>query len=360
VRSRVVVDLRAIAANLARLRAAHGGDVWAVVKADGYGHGAVPVGGAALAAGAVGLTVATLGEARTLRSAFPDARILVLSPLVPGEEAGVAGIEVAVSSLDGWRRLRAAAPATAVHVKVDTGMGRWGLTPADAIAVGDELAAGVPGLRLAGLMSHLATAEEEDESFARHQVDVFRAVAASFPPCPRHLANSGGALYLPFARADAARCGIALYGISPRDRAPAADGLVPALTWTSEVRATRDLAAGESSGYGRRILASAPLRLALVPVGYADGFPRPAAGGATVLIDGRRATVGAVAMDQLAVVLPDDLDVAAGAIVTIVGRDGGEEATLSGLARAAGTIGYELACGLRHRPDRSAREVSGG
>jgi alanine racemase len=331
-RSLLRVDAAAVRANLARLRASHGGDVWAVVKADGYGHGAVDVGRAALEAGAIGLGVATLGEADALRAALPAARIMIVSPLIPGAAERLAAV-----------------PDVRIHVKADTGMGRWGLTADEALA-----AAVVAGPRLAGLCSHLATSEERDTTFAEQQAARFRALADRFPPCPRHLANSGGALYLPSARFDAARCGIALYGISPRDEDPAADGLAPVLRWTSEVRTVRALAPGESSGYGRRVLADGPLLLAMVPVGYADGYPRRAAGGASVVIGGRACRVGAVAMDQLAAIVPDDLGVAPGDEVTLVGPGAGIEA----LARATGTIGYEIACGLRHRPDRGEREVA--
>ncbi len=347
-RSLLRVDAGAVRANLARLQAAHGGDVWAVVKADGYGHGAADVGRAALAAGALGLGVATLREAHALRGALPGTRIMVVSPLRPGEERDAAGFDV-VCGVPGAAERLAGVPDVRIHVKADTGMGRWGLTPDEALA-----AAALAGPQLAGLCSHLATSEERDTSFAEQQAARFRELADRFPPCPRHLANSGGALYLPFARFDAARCGIALYGISPRDEDPAADGLAPVLRWTSEVRAVRPLAPGESSGYGRRVLADRPLTLALVPVGYADGYPRRAAGEASVVIDGRACRVGAVAMDQLAAIVPDDVAVAPGDEVTLIGPGAGIEA----LARATGTIGYEIACGLRHRPDRGDREVA--
>ncbi len=341
------LDLAAVRANVAHLRTRHGGDLWAIVKADGYGHGAADVGRAALSAGAVGLGVATLGEARTLRDVLPGARVMVLSPLPPGSERDAAGLDVVCSTPGSVGRL-AAVPDVRIHVKVDTGMGRWGLAAEAALAAGAEA-----GAALAGLCSHLATAEEDDRTFTDVQVARFAAVADAFPACPRHLANSGGVLYHPAARFDAARCGIAIYGISPRDRDPATDGLLPALRWTSEVRAVRDLAAGESSGYGRRI--RGPARLALVPVGYADGFPRRSVGTARILIGGQPCPVGAVAMDQLAAIVPADLPVAAGDEVVLIGPG----ADISDLAKAAGTIAYEVACGLRARPERGSRSVVG-
>jgi alanine racemase len=349
-RSLVTIDLGAVRANVRRLEEAAGSPIWAVVKAGGYGHGAVAVGRAALGAGACGLAVATMGEAQALRRALPDARILILSPLAPGEESEASGFEVCVSDLDGWSRLREV-PGVRAHVKVETGMGRWGLEPDDAVAVGRA------ARDLGGLMSHLATSEDRDQAFAREQARRFREVADAFPPCPRHLANSGGALYVPESRFDAARCGIALYGISPRDEDPAADGLTPVLEWRSEVRAVRDLNVGASSGYGRMIRAERPLRVAMVPVGYADGYPRRAAGAARALIGGREALVGAVSMDQLGLVVPPGLAVSPGDPVTLVGREGGLRAGIEQLARAAGTIGYEVACGIRPRGER---EVTGG
>jgi alanine racemase len=357
-RARVVVDLGAVRANLRTLAARHGGEgVWAVVKADGYGHGAAAVGRAALEAGAVGLAVATLAEAEALRAAVPGARLMVLSPLAPGEEARAGGLDVVASTPDGLARLRAAAPGVRVHVKVDTGMGRWGLAPAAALQAGRALAAGEPDPPLGGLMSHLATAEERDTAFAVEQAARFAAVAEAFPPCPRHLANSAGVLYVPAARRDWGRCGIALYGISPRDEDPADDGLAPVLSLTSEVRALRDLAPGESTGYGRAFVADVPQRVALVPVGYADGYPRSLALRTDALVRGRRLRVGPVSMDALALLVPADADVRVGDTVTLVGRDGGERVGLEELARALGTIAYELACGLRERAGRTEREV---
>jgi alanine racemase len=284
---------------------------------------------------------------------------MVLSPLAPGEETRAAGLDVVASTPDGLERLRAAAPGARVHVKVDTGMGRWGLSPEAALAAGRDLADGTPGLALGGLMSHLATAEERDTAFAAEQAARFAAVADAFPPCPRHLANSAGVLYVPAARRDWGRCGIALYGISPRDGDAAADGLVPALSLTSEVRAVRGLAPGESTGYGRAFVATAPQRVAIVPVGYADGYPRSLALRADALVHGRRVRVGPVSMDALALLVPDGLDVRPGDVVTLVGRDGDERVSLEELARALGTIAYELACGLRERAGRTTREVLG-
>jgi alanine racemase len=343
-RSRLEIDLAAIHANARRLIEVAGDSrLWAVVKADGYGHGAVECAGTALSAGAERVCCATLEEARELREAL-GARtpIVVLSPLQPGEEAQAGGFEIVVSSLQHYDRLRASGVPCAVHVKADTGMGRWGMAPAEALGVGRELAAGSGTLRLAGVMSHLATADD-DPAFAGVQTAVFAALAREFPPCPRHLANSAATLTLPETRLDAVRCGIALYGVSPFDRDPAEHGLRPALRWTSRVAGLRDLAPGQSAGYGRRLIARQAERVAYVPVGYADGYPRRASGSSDVLVRGLRRPVAAtVSMDQLTCIV--DSDVQLGDEVVLIGAQGSERITAEELAGHADTIGYEIVC----------------
>ncbi|MGA0122243.1 MAG: alanine racemase [Gaiellales bacterium] len=359
-RSLVAIDLAAVASNVRRLvAAADGAEVWAVVKADGYGHGAVDVGRAALDAGAARLCVATVGEARLVRAALPGAALIVLSPLGPGEEAEAEAIGCAavVSTPEGWERARTR-HGLDVHVKVDTGMGRWGLAPDHALAAGRELAAGPRPERLHGLMSHLATADGEDRAFVDRQAAAFADLAAAFPPCVRHLANSAAALRYPDLAWDAVRPGLAVYGMDPLHADASAWGLAPALRWTSAVASVRALGPGDSSGYGRRLVADRPCRVALVPIGYADGYPRVLSGRADALIGGRRCPVAAtVSMDQLAALIPDDLEVEEGDEVVLVGGQGGERITAEELARAAGTIAYEITCGVRSAPARAQREV---
>ena len=340
-RSRIRVDLGAIRRNAARLReAAAPAELWAVVKADAYGHGAVGAARAALAGGATALCVATVREGEQLREAFPSARILVMSPLARGEEpvARDARLEVALTSPE-------APDGLAVHLKVDTGMGRWGMSLGEALTV--------PRERVVGVMSHLATADEADEAFAREQVERFREIAAAFPGVTAHLANSAGALRLPEARFDAVRCGVALYGLSPFGDDPAAHGLEPALGWRSYVALVRELDTGESTGYGRRFVAERPARVGIVPVGYADGFRRGLTG-TEVLVDGaRRRVVGTISMDAFAVELEGEH---AGAEVTLIG-DG---ILAEDHARVLGTINYELTCGLNRDPTRADRSVVDG
>ena len=335
-RSEITIDLGAIRHNAGRLLEALGGsELWAVVKADGYGHGAVDVGRAALEAGASVLCVAAVEEGLALRRALPEARILVMGPTDEIREAREARLELTVPRGD---EIPADIP---VHLKLDTGMGRWGL---------GELPE--PPANVVGLMSHLATADS-DRGFAEHQIERFRLVTAPFSHLTRHLANSAAALRIPDARFDAARCGIALYGISPFNTDPAEDGLRPALSWRSHLAQVRLLEPGESTGYGRRFVAAAPTWIGIVPLGYADGFRRDMTG-TEVLVDGEpRRAVGTVSMDAFAVEL--DRQLAVGTPVTIVG-DG---LLIERHAAQAGTIGYEIACGINSSPERARRQVVG-
>jgi alanine racemase len=359
-RATVTVDLAAVAANIGRLReAAAPAEVWAVVKADGYGHGATAVGRTAITAGAERLCVATWDEARDLRDELGDVPVLVMGPLVPGQESEVEGVDVTVTSVEGFARLRAAARSPlGVHVKADTGMGRWGMAADDALRVGEQLADG-DVLGLGGLMSHLASADA-DEAFTCSQIERFGRLAARFPPCPRHIANSAAVLRFPEARFDAVRCGIAVYGLSPFGADPADDGLSPAIRLESFVAEVKVLAAGDSAGYGRRLVASEPMWIGLVPAGYADGVPRILSGRADVLVRGRRRRVAAtVSMDQLTFVIGAECDVESGDAVTLIGEDGGERILAEEWARLAGTINYEIVTSLAPRPRRVEHVLRG-
>jgi alanine racemase len=359
-RATVTVDLSAVEDNVARLRdVARPAEVWAVVKADGYGHGAAAVGRAALRAGARLLCVATWEEARALREEIGEVPVLVMGPLVPGEEAHVHGVDVAVTSVEGFARLQAAArQPVGVHLKVDSGMGRWGMAPADALRVAAQLEDDGM-LRLSGLMSHLAAADT-DPAFTRMQVARFTALAEHFPGCPRHIANSAATLRIPEARLDAVRCGIAVYGLSPFGADPAADELRPALRMESRVADVKLLQPGESSGYGRRFVAAEPTWVGLVPAGYADGVPRILSGRADVLVRGtRRRIVATISMDQLTFVIGRERDVEPGDAVTLIGADGDEHVPAEEWARLAGTINYEIVTSLAPRARRVEHVVAG-
>src|SRR5438105_975974 len=334
-RSELTVDLAALRRNAATLRRALGGsELWAVVKADGYGHGAADVAGAALAAGATALCLATVPEALALRREFPAARILVMGPAGSREiaDARDAQLELVVGNGEIPEGVRC-------HLKLDTGMGRYGLS---------ELPD--PPAAVVGLMTHLATADC-DAAFAERQIERFREATEPYAHLTRHLANSAAALRLPSARFDAARCGIALYGLSPFGTDPAEDGLEPVLRWESHLAQVKRLAPGESTGYGRRFVAQRPTWIGLVPVGYADGFRRDLTGTEVRVAGERRRVVGTVSMDSFAVELDRELPV--GTPVVLLGHGVLAEEH----ARVGGTITYELVCGISSDPTRTRRTV---
>ena len=335
-RSEIAIDLGAVRRNARRLLAVLGGaELWAVVKADAYGHGVKEVAGAVLGAGATALCVATIGEGLALRLDHPDARIIVMGPAGSSRDiarARDARLELVIG--DGE-----VPDGIPVHLKLDTGMGRWGM----------ESLGELPPL-VAGLMTHLATADS-DLAYAEWQLERFRQATAPYSFLTRHAANSAAALRIPGSRFDAARCGLALYGLSPFGEDPSADGLEPALYWTSHLAQVKLIPAGHSAGYGRRFVAAEPTWLGIVPVGYADGFRRNLTGTEVRVAGELRPVVGTVSMDAFAVQLDRELPV--GAPVTIVGHG----ITLESHARVADTITYELACGVNARPERAGRTV---
>jgi alanine racemase len=337
-RSSFTLDLGAIRRNAETLRrAADRAELWAVVKAEGYGHGAVDVSKAALEGGATALCVATLSEALHLRAALRNARILVMGPISEREVGEARAARLELVAVDG--RIP---EGVRVHLKLDTGMGRWGLS---------ELPS--PTRDVVGVMSHLASAEA-DPAFTSLQVDRFREATAQFGSLMRHIANSAATLRYAEARFDAVRCGIALYGISPFGADPAADGLEPALRWESHLALVKRLEPGDSTGYGRRYVAERATWIGIVPVGYADGFRRDMTG-TEVLVDGeRRPVIGTISMDALAVELERELP--SGTPVTLVG-DG---ILVEEHARVAGTIAYEIATGLNTRSGRARRVAVDG
>ena len=335
-RSELTVDLGAIRRNARTLlRVLDGSQLWAVVKADAYGHGAVDVAGAVLDEGAGALCVATVGEGLELRAEFQLARILVMGPTSSSRElaeAREAGLELVVWGDELPEGVR-------VHVKLDTGMGRWGLSELPAL-----------GPEVVGLMTHLATADS-DLAFAEQQIERFRAATEPYRELMRHVANSAAALRLPSARFDAARCGIALYGLSPFGEDPATDGLEPALSWRSYLAEVKRLEAGESTGYRRAFLADRPTWIGIVPVGYADGFRRDLSGTEVRVSGEPRRVVGVVSMDAFAVELEHEEPV--GAPVTILGQG----VLAEDHARVAETINYELTSRINSDPRRARRTV---
>ncbi len=356
------VDLDAIEHNVRVLRAAvEPAALWAVVKADAYGHGATPVARAALRAGAAGLCVALVQEGVALRAAGIDAPILVLSEQPPAElaPAVAVGLESTVYRVEQVALLAAAAAAAGVvhrvHLKIDTGMHRVGCDPEAAVGVAAAVRAQAT-LELHGVFTHLALADEPDDPFTAVQLARFDEVLAALaahdllPPVV-HAANSAGGLAHAAARRSLVRAGIALYGISPGVGVDhLAASLRPALSLCARVSMVRRVAAGEGISYGLRHRVVADTTIATVPIGYADGVPRRlfAAGGEVVIGGRRRPIVGVVTMDQLMVDMGDD-PVEVGDAVVLIGRQGDEAVTAADWARLLGTIGYEIVCAISAR-----------
>ncbi len=365
VRALARVNLAAIERNCARLgdELTGGAELGVVVKADGYGHGAVPAARAALAGGARWICVAAATEARVLREAGIDGPLLVMGAL-SAEEVDVA---LAVGAdVTAWRpgfvedlAARAGADgAVGVHVKLDTGMGRLGTRdPAEADAVAEAVAAAT-GLELAGAMTHFATADQpDDDGFFAAQLARFepwaRALQARHPRIVVHAANSAATLRDPAAHFDLVRCGIAAYGMDPFGEDPAARRLEPAFELRSYVGDVKHCEPGDSAGYGRRFVAAEPTELAVLPIGYGDGVRRGLTNNADVLIGGaRHPLVGTVSMDNITVDLGPAPAVGPGAEAVLIGADGDERITAEEVARRLDTINYEITCGITGRVPR--------
>ena len=345
-RALATVDLGAIERNCARLPK----PLCAVVKADGYGHGSVA--GAALAGGAEWLAVAAAEEARALRRQGVEARILVMGALTRTEL--VTAIE-AEAEVVAWTD-HMAEQAPRVHVKLDTGMGRLGTRdPDEARRVVGGIASSAR-MGLAGVMTHLATADEPDSPFFEEQLERFRPFAQELkrahPGCIAHAANSAAVLRSGAAHFDMARCGIAVYGLDPFGEDSARRDLEPALTLGSYVAEVKPLRAGDSAGYGRTWSATAGTRIAVLPIGYGDGYRRGLSNAGEVLIRGRRfPVVGTISMDNVTVEV-GNAEVAVGAAATLIGTDGEERVSAEHLARLLGTINYEVTCGISARVPR--------
>jgi alanine racemase len=356
------VDLDAVRHNVGVLRRhVAPARLCAVVKADGYGHGAVAVAGAALEAGAEWLAVAQACEAVALRDAGVDAPLLLLSEPRSDEVATVVGLDLrlTVYTAEMVTALAEAAPAPLrLHLKVDTGMRRVGVAPDEAVALA-KLIADHPELELEGVFTHLPVADEPGNPFTGQQVARFDAVldqlrSEGVDPPLRHAANSAAALRVPEARYDLVRCGIAVYGVPP---APVLDGLVDlrgALSLSSEVSFVKRVPGGQGISYGLRQHTRHETLVATVPIGYADGVFRslPLAG-AEVLVHGRRRRmIGVVTMDQLMIDCGSELDVRPGDPVVLLGAQGDERITPDEWAEKLGTISYEVVCAIGPRVER--------
>ena len=356
------ISLTAIAHNVGLLaELVRPADLCAVVKADAYGHGMVPVARTAVEAGATTLAVALVDEGRRLREAGIETPILLLSEPRPNEFAEVVELRLIPTVYQGEGLAAAAAAAAAaqqrlpVHLKVDTGMARVGAPPAEVMMLADAITER-DWLELAGVWTHCAVADEPDNPFTSYQIEQFnhllsRLQAIGHHDFSRHLANSAVAMAHPAGRFDMVRCGIAIYGIPP---SPALDGclpLQPAMTLTTEVSMVKTIAAGTPVSYGHHYTAPAATQLATIPIGYADGWTRRlGVAGGEVLIGGRRRPIaGVVTMDQTMVDCGLDHPVSPGDEVVLLGPQGDDEITATEIANRLDTVAYEIICQLGRR-----------
>jgi alanine racemase len=363
-RSSVLIDLAAIRHNVALLlsRLRPGTRMLVAVKADGYGHGTLPVARAAVAAGAQGVAVATAEEAVALRDTGFESGILVMGPLYSFdqyEEMARQDVDFAVVSehmADVLPALRGTGLKARVHLKIDSGMNRQGLYPAQ---VDDFLESirGIEEIEIVGAMTHFASVTEDPDSLD-FQLARFRPalenVRRSWPAAIAHAANSAATMYAERSHLDLVRCGCAVYGLSPWQADPLSEGLQPALSWRSQVVLIKRVSPGEGVGYGQTFRPETETDVALVPLGYGDGVFRALGNRGEVLINGRRYPMaGRVSMDSFGVDVGTDGSVRVGDTVTLIGADGNDRITVEEVAKRSETINYEVTCDIAL--DRSER-----
>lgn len=355
------IDLGAIRSNVQQLLALARTPVMAVVKADGYGHGALAVARAATQAGASWCGTARLDEALALRRAGINNRLLVLGYTPPDRVADALANNVALTVYDPGvaaayaARAREAEQTLRIHIKVDTGMGRLGMPPPEALTFLTR-SAELPGLEFEGVFTHFARADEPSAGTTEHQIRRFTNLLAELDRLhirPRivHAANSSGAVHFPAARFDLVRTGIAMLGIDPSPEAPLPREFRAALSWKARLSSKKTLPPHHGISYGHSYYTQTHESIGVVPVGYADGFRRVP--GNFVLIAGQRVpVVGNVAMDQTMVRLDSVPEAEIGSEVVIIGRQGDEQITAQEIGRRWGTISYEVVCGLADRLPR--------
>lgn len=327
----------------------------AVVKANGYGHGAIPAAKAALAGGATWLGVSSVQEGIELRRSGITTPILNLgyTPAVALSAAVAAGLSLTLYDRDSLGRFKAAATAIGVHVKVNTGMNRLGASPLDAVALATEVYRD-PRLRLEGFWTHFSSADEDPDVTSAQLTRYLEARrelhAAGVSGFLSHAANSAGLLRFPEARLDLVRAGLIIYGVRPASDWKDLPALRPALTWQTMVTNLQDVDAGAAVGYGRRFVAARRSRIATIAVGYADGLHRQSSSRGRALVRGHSVPLaGTISMDQAALDVSTVQDVQVGDVVTLIGSDGALTVTADDLAQAAGTIPYEVLCAISGR-----------
>jgi alanine racemase len=354
------VDLDALDRNVKLLAArAAPARLWAVVKANAYGHGAVACGRAALAAGAAGLAVVAVDEAEELREGGVQAPILVVGHTPPSDAARVVSLRLR-PTVGAWDLVEALAAAgrragwaVPLHLELESGLNRHGLQP-DALVALAERARATEGVEVEGLFTHFAAAEEGDQRFTRRQFDVLRAVSARLPFVKeRHCSASASVLLDHEMALDAVRPGLSMYGYRPAPWCGTDAELTPVLSLRARVARVLDVERGATVGYGRTWAAARPSRIALVMCGYADGYRRSLGNRAHLLLRGRRApVVGRVAMDMCMADVTAVPDVAPGDVATLLGRDGDERVDADELATLADTISWEILAGVSARVPR--------
>jgi alanine racemase len=368
-RAAALIDADAVERNcrLLKERVGEATELCAVVKANGYGHGAAVCAAAALRGGATRLAVAAASEAEELRLHFPETPILVMGALTEEElrTALTAHTDIAVWR-EGFRQLCSVVaeelgrPAR-VHLKLDSGMGRLGERDAGTLIELARACAADEHLQIAGAWTHFATADEPGDDFMGEQLAAFIPVAEAIrglaPDCTVHAANSAATLRDPATHLDMVRCGIAIYGLDPFHRDPSEHGLEPALELHSYVADVKRFEAGAGAGYGRTWRAPVDTWVGVLPVGYGDGIRRGLSNNAEVLVGGRRyPLVGTVSMDNITIDLGPETDMEPGAPAVLIGPQGSERILAEEVAARLETINYEITCGISSRVPRRVRE----
>jgi alanine racemase len=364
-----VINLSAIQHNYRRMREIVNTKVMAGVNANAYGHGMIEVARAAVEAGADWLGVAILNEGIALRQAGLTANVLVLG-YTPPEQAGEAidhDLSLAVYDLEVARSYAALAEVihkrARLHVKVDTGMGRLGVLPDEAAKLVKAIEF-MDGVRVEGLFTHFATADDADQTYALKQFRKFMHVVDALEEENRdpkiiHAANSAAALTLPETRFDLVRMGIALYGLNPSPDVPVPPDFIPALEWKSAVAQVKTLPPGSPVSYGREYVTQGSETIAVVPVGYGDGFRRYPKNVAQVLVGGKLVPVlGRVCMDQIMANVSECGEVKIGDEVVLIGKQGGAQITADDAAGWWGTINYDVVTGISARVARVYKDSS--
>jgi alanine racemase len=354
------IDLDALAHNV-RVLAARASPIrlMAVVKANAYGHGAVACGRAALEAGASQLAVVCVDEGEELRRAGITAPVVVLGYTPPSSAARVVALELQPTAGDPAfvdalsRAARERGATVPIHLELETGLNRHGLLP-DALVALAERARALPGIRVEGLFTHFAAAEEGDQRFTRRQFEILKETAGRVPWIPtRHCSASASTLLDPEMALDLVRPGLAMYGYKPAPWVGTEDDLRPVMSLRARVARVLEIAAGETVGYGRTWAAARRSRIALVMCGYGDGYRRGFGNRAHVLVRGRRApVVGRVAMDMCMVDVTALPEVGPGDVATLLGRDGDERVDADELAVLADTISWEVVTAISARVPR--------